>query len=334
MLNQDPKISIIIPVFNGEVFIEPAYDNILQQHLQSFEIIFVNNNSTDRSQEIIESLIAKDSRITVYHENLQGAGAARNLGIDKSKGSYLHFFDVDDRLFDGALNTLKTILDEHREIDSVFGKGIKDYSDSKSFFKSDEDTDSLIFNEAPSWGLAWMNNKISIPGTPSFLHRNRVFKQFGLFPNNLKLGEDAFFHIKLGLKAKVCFIDRHIFIYNRHQNSTVSKQNAREPQKIFTYWPQYIHAYLPYILTEEVPLEFKKEVYKRLYGGFAKMIALTSGLSSRISLKRRLLIEIRPLHLPFILHFFIQLLLLTGWYTIYKIYFYYVLPVYLKLLKE
>ena len=115
-------ISIIVPVFNGEYFIETAYKNILNQNLTNFELIFIDNNSTDASVAKINKIQHKDSRVSLYEETTQGAAAARNKGIKNARGEFIHFFDVDDRLFDGALIALKKVLDNYPKVESVFGK--------------------------------------------------------------------------------------------------------------------------------------------------------------------------------------------------------------------
>jgi len=90
-------ISIIVPVYNGEVYLEKCLDSLVMQTLKDFEIIVINNGSSDGSAEIIENYQEKYPGIisTYYREN-KGVGPARNLGIEKASGKYIGFLDCDD----------------------------------------------------------------------------------------------------------------------------------------------------------------------------------------------------------------------------------------------
>ncbi|MEN8833412.1 MAG: glycosyltransferase family 2 protein [Pacificibacter sp.] len=92
-----PKISIILPVFNAERFLESTLETVLSQTFQDWELIAVDDGSTDRSAQILERAASTQSRIRVFcHPLRQGAFAARNTGIDHAKGAYIAFLDADD----------------------------------------------------------------------------------------------------------------------------------------------------------------------------------------------------------------------------------------------
>ncbi|MCT4552683.1 MAG: glycosyltransferase [Alphaproteobacteria bacterium] len=112
MSKNSPKISIIIPVYNAEKFINQTVDSVLCQTYDNIEILLVDNKSKDKSLEIIKAYEKKDKKIKVYQENdKQSVGAARNLGIKKATGEYITFIDADDiaqpflveKLIDNAL---------------------------------------------------------------------------------------------------------------------------------------------------------------------------------------------------------------------------------------
>lgn len=92
----EPKMSIIVPVYNVESYLEKCLDSILEQTLDDIEIICVNDGSTDRSGDILHKYEAMDSRIVVIEQENKGLGAARNAGIVKAKGEYIGFVDSDD----------------------------------------------------------------------------------------------------------------------------------------------------------------------------------------------------------------------------------------------
>lgn len=94
------KVSIVIPVYNCESYLEQCIKSIFCQSLNDLEIVCINDGSTDCSVKIIEHLQEEDVRIALYHQENQGAGAARNLGIRKAKGKYIAFLDADDYFLD------------------------------------------------------------------------------------------------------------------------------------------------------------------------------------------------------------------------------------------
>ena len=274
-------ISIIVPVYNGEYFIETAYKNILNQHLTNFEILFIDNNSTDASVVKISKILQIDSRVSFYKETKQGAAAARNKGIEKAQGEFIHFFDVDDQLFNGALIALNEVLKNNPEVFSVFGNIIRTKNQFINLENSVKNTNSIVLHKNPSLGLVWLKSKSQLPNPSTFLHRRAVFSKIKGFQVDLLIGEDAFFHVRLANEFNLAYLDRDIVAYFRHPNSTVSQQNSKVVDKVFTYWPQTIKAYLPYSINHKVSKEFKVEVLKQIFWAIGKMIVLTEGFKQR-----------------------------------------------------
>ena len=94
-LNQ-PIVSVIMPVYNGETYLRQCLDSVVNQTLKEIEIICVDDGSSDRSVEILKEYAAKDERVMVLQQANAGAGAARNNGLSKASGKYLSFLDSDD----------------------------------------------------------------------------------------------------------------------------------------------------------------------------------------------------------------------------------------------
>lgn len=89
-------ISVIIPVYNVEKYLEQCLDSVINQNLQDIEIICVDDGSTDNSPSILEKFSSKDNRIKIFSKENGGQASARNLGIKKAKGKYIAFVDSDD----------------------------------------------------------------------------------------------------------------------------------------------------------------------------------------------------------------------------------------------
>ena len=93
-------ISVIVPVYNSEKRLHKCIDSILGQTYTNFELLLINDGSTDTSGDICEEFAEKDERIKVFHKKNGGASSARNIGIDNAKGEYICFVDSDDYVSD------------------------------------------------------------------------------------------------------------------------------------------------------------------------------------------------------------------------------------------
>ena len=107
------KVSIAIPVYNCEEYIEQCIRSVLNQTLKELEIICINDGSTDRTSQIIESLQREDVRIYQLYQENQGAGLARNRAIREARGKYIAFLDADDYYLDkNALEVMFNTCEE------------------------------------------------------------------------------------------------------------------------------------------------------------------------------------------------------------------------------
>lgn len=99
----NPKVSVIIPVYNTEAFVAETLQSILNQTLKEIEVIVVNDGSTDGSLAIVNEIARSDDRVQVYSQKNQGQSVARNTGVDKAHGEFVYFMDSDDLLLPNAL---------------------------------------------------------------------------------------------------------------------------------------------------------------------------------------------------------------------------------------
>lgn len=102
----NPLISVIVPVYNSEKYLHRCIDSILSQTHTDFELLLINDGSTDNSGIICDEYAAKDSRIRVFHKSNGGVSSARNLGLDHAKGKYISFVDSDDETYPNYLSVL------------------------------------------------------------------------------------------------------------------------------------------------------------------------------------------------------------------------------------
>lgn len=112
-------ISVVVPVYNVEKFIDRCLLSIVQQTVNSLEIILVDDGSTDNSGAICDKWKRKDKRVVVVHQENKGLGAARNKGLEISKGEFIVFIDSDDWINRNMLAHMSSILIKHREVQFV-----------------------------------------------------------------------------------------------------------------------------------------------------------------------------------------------------------------------
>lgn len=116
---EGPLFSIIIPVYNVSEYIGLTIEAILAQTYTDFEILAVDDGSTDGSGELLDDIATKDVRIRVFHQPNSGVSAARNLGLDKARGKWIVFVDGDDALRNGALEVISRCVERHPLVDLI-----------------------------------------------------------------------------------------------------------------------------------------------------------------------------------------------------------------------
>ena len=107
----NPKISVIIPVYNAESTLRRCVDSVLAQTFTDFECLLINDGSKDKSGEICDEYARKDSRVKVFHKENGGVSSARNVGLDNARGEWVSFVDSDDWVEGDILESMyKTAL--------------------------------------------------------------------------------------------------------------------------------------------------------------------------------------------------------------------------------
>lgn len=217
------KVSIIIPIYNGECYIHRCLESLQQQTYRYWEAICVNDGSKDNSEKLLLELSNADSRIKVISKNNEGVVKARELGVKHANGEYIMFLDVDDTLNRDALQLLINKITEHPEADIVVSgfnmvvndkiKMVKkvnfDVLDNKSYLKR-------VLTGKNGWEL-W-----------SKIYRKSLFDLPLKSPTHLRVGEDAAVFIQLITHAQY-IIGTDTAIYNYIQyNSSVSHTKSVE----------------------------------------------------------------------------------------------------------
>lgn len=142
----EPKVSIIVPVFNEERHLLSCLNSLLKQTITDIEVLCINDGSTDNSLQILDDLKAKDSRIKIFEQDHSGAGNARNLGIQVASGQFIAFVDADDYYYDNkALEHLYNAAMEN-SVD-ICGGGFCELRNKKLFFDFNKAHNGYIFDK-------------------------------------------------------------------------------------------------------------------------------------------------------------------------------------------
>lgn len=223
------KLSIIIPVYNVEKYVETCVESIYRQNLDvdDFEVILINDGSTDHSLEIIQGLAEKHHNISIISQDNQGPSEARNKGIRMAKGEYIHFMDSDDIVLDGTLRTmLNTALKYQLDIlkgdyikanNQEIEKGITFKGKQAYTYLLKNGEQGFIDDNDPMYCYIWMH-----------LFRKDFLLNKNLFFRNMICFEDTLFITHTYLEAKrFMAIPHQFYVYRRHGSSIMSTMNLK-----------------------------------------------------------------------------------------------------------
>lgn len=211
-------ISVIVPVYNGEAYIEECVESILNQTYPTFEVILVNDGSRDASGEICEALQKKDGRIRVYHQENQGAAVARNFGLKQSQGEVISFVDADDSIDKEMFQDMLTMLIQE-ELDMVICESWKVYQGRKEKILSLQR--SIYSREEMLKKM--LQGRMHMSPTDK-LYRRSVLPKEDLFPPH-KIGEDHQANYACLLRSKrIGTLDRPYYFYRQDNLESVTKK--------------------------------------------------------------------------------------------------------------
>ncbi len=287
-------ISVIIPVYNVEKYLDRCIESVINQTYKNIEIILVNDGSIDNSPEICDLWSKKDSRIKVVHKENSGAGIARNTGIEYASGDYVLFVDSDDYINKNTVEKCYHIAKKDKseivmygrtDVDSAGNKKIKPVLTSDYVFKNKEVTDVILpglFTNEKGFGVGVCGKLIDLNIIRDFEIKFRSEREI--------LSEDALFIIELFSHiSSVSILSENYYYYFQNDNSfsrTFKKdfqimndrflENAVEKCSEFNYSEKTFNhlkaRYLIYCLSgmkqltaSDLPLAEKKKLFRGLF---------------------------------------------------------------------
>jgi len=204
-----PLISVIIPVYNAENFLESCIDSIIRQTYENLEILVVNDGSVDGSAALMESLAKKDGRIRCFHKQNTGVSDTRNVGLRQSKGEFIGFVDADDEIYPSMYEQLyKNIVKYDADIAHCSFEIVM--AQSRKIFGN---TGKVTVQSREESMQSLLKGDLFEPSSCTKLFKRNVLQNV-FFEKTVKFNEDLLFNIEAFSNAKkVVFHDVVLYQY-------------------------------------------------------------------------------------------------------------------------
>jgi len=247
-INTDELISVIIPCYNAAHCISNTLDSALAQNYKNFEIIVVDDGSSDNTAEMIKSKIASTEngqRIKLVQQKNAGVSVARNVGVANASGTYLAFLDADDLWHEEKLATHIRFMTDNPEVGISFAR-IRFMSSAGEILKR---TSSLPLGEQNAAALFAENPTTT---TSNLFVRRSVFEQLGGFDESMSFAEDQEFLIRVLHETvhKVSGIDTILVYYRASENGLSS--NLAEMETGWLHMVERVRDYAPDFVAKQL----------------------------------------------------------------------------------
>lgn len=214
---KDSLITIIVPVYNVEEYLDRCIDSVMNQTYQNIEIILVDDGSVDRSGAICDSYAKKDSRITVIHKENGGLSDARNEALNIAKGEYFAFVDSDDYLADDYVEYLYELLIQN-EADISACEIKKVYSDTEQLDECQENTEVISGRDALE---CFLYQRKVVPNAVCKLYKREIFNEIR-YPKGMHYEDLATIYKVLGKCDRFVMGKKQKYYYYQRANSIMN----------------------------------------------------------------------------------------------------------------
>lgn len=258
-----PEVSIIMPTYNRSDLIIPAIESVFHQDLTSWELLIIDDGSTDSTEEVLLPILnANQDKIKYVKKKNGGCASARNAGLDIARGEFICLLDSDDLFMPNKLALQVDLLKNDKTLGFV-------YSDAFEFDPLD--------------GKLWLSRVANYGGVGDFhiehfmtnharsgalLYRKSVVRQIGHFRSDFKYNEDSHFLQEVSLIAKGCYSNYPSYIVRNHSGSKsrnlteLVEHELRSVELISVDYPDFRKANLNAILTRKIELNAKLFIVK------------------------------------------------------------------------
>ena len=245
-----PKVSIVLPSYNGEKYIRQSIESVINQTFTDWELIIVNDCSSDRTREIVGEYSSKDKRISLINNDVnQKLPKSLNIGFRVAKGEYLTWTSDDNMYETNALDEMTAYLDVH--IDCMFV-----CSDMRSI-----DVNGMIIEDGTH--VEYSDEKMLIADCvgASFMYRKSAADEVGQYDESLFLVEDYDYWLRFLFRyGSIGYIDKPLYAYRRHGGSLKETKENDINRQLCRLRKKYLNQYL----------EFDKETLSSIFFGWMK----------------------------------------------------------------
>lgn len=253
------KVSIIIPVFNGERTIARAIESCLVQDYEKFELLIVNNMSTDETLNILKTYQKKDNRVKIYDIKARGRSKARNIGLLNSKGSYIQFLDADDELLQGKLSKSVKFLEDKKEYfayitSSCYYNELNSNSSNFILKEKYKESDLLVNNLYPINSVIFRNDRIIRFNEELEYNEDWLFWIENIYGRNLYHNRD-FIGAKVNIHSSNTMSDINIMLQYEMYVRQISKDKRNSHR--FSFFIKDIKAMIKYMAIENRNLKIQ-----------------------------------------------------------------------------
>ena len=262
-LGEHVKISIIMAVYNSSKYLEKSINSVLSQTFMDYELILIDDDSTDNSWEICQQYAKSDNRIRAIHQKNQGVSEVRNYGLLQCSGEYVRFMDADDVIQGNSLESLLEPMMTNEENDLIIGS--YDSNDSSIYKGTDmiglhskEEFVEHFVKYAPSfyYGVTW--NK---------LYRMDIIKKYKIrFEHNLHWSEDLLFNLEyFQYCTNIYYVNKSVYFYVRRNNTLSTVSNRYSDSESFKIELKRFEAIHKFVHTVHCTEKIENESYNFLF---------------------------------------------------------------------
>lgn len=289
--------SIIIPVYNSSVYLNNCIDSIVKQSYNDFELILIDDGSTDNSLSLCLNWQQKDDRIQVHRQENKGQGSARNVGLSRAKGKYILFIDSDDAISEDTLELNYRILISEPNIDCLQFPIYMKYGTQDAYLKKEEEQ----FYEASKSNI---KNLLLVDNVISWIVCDKIFKKESIdrmfFREDIKY-EDNYFMMQYIQGLNNFYIsEKGIYYYYYREESTTTSEitELKERSTIevlylildFLHPTKEFHIFYKYLVRlinveKSIVNNFKTEVLG--FSDYKKKVKPLDVLKTKLSIKEK-----------------------------------------------
>lgn len=262
MNNNENLISIIMPAYNVDQYIEESIKSVIKQTYYCWELIIVDDGSQDKTYNVADMYRKKDGRIKIIKQKNNGSATARNKGIEVAKGEYITFLDSDDYWDSKYLMSMINAIEKCNEYTMVYSLPTSVYSNGK--------TESTPVSEVPSkTDLTAYVTKYGdfrpVWNMDCFIVRKKILIDYGIsFDHNIQVSQDIGFFLKLLSVVNTKCLPLHLSYYRRRTgSSTTQKWNPNRWRGTVDLY-KYVEPYIKRNASNKLNLFYKMWGYKAL----------------------------------------------------------------------